>query len=103
MSQQKKRGISKASLLVGCFTRDRRMTEEYNEAQLRLIKVWDAHCKAEFADASVEDTMATMIQESESGTVPFVKSCSNNDWRLHSIFNRIVLRQVLSAANAKRY
>jgi carboxymethylenebutenolidase len=48
------------------------MTEEYNEAQLRLIKVWDAHCKAEFADASVEDTMATMIQESESGTVPFV-------------------------------
>jgi hypothetical protein len=61
----------RASILVGCKS-DRRMSEEYNEAQLRLITVWDAHCKAEFADANVEDTMATMIQESEGGTVPFV-------------------------------
>ncbi len=46
--------------------------EEYNESQMRLITVWDAHCKAEFADANVEDTMATMINDSDQGPIPFV-------------------------------
>ena len=45
---------------------------EYTEGQQRLIAIWDAHCKAEFSDASVEDTMATMIPESDDGPVPFV-------------------------------
>jgi len=49
-------------------------TDDYTEAQKRLVAVWDAHCKAEFADASVEDTMATMISDSADpgGPVPFV-------------------------------
>jgi len=48
--------------------------EQYTPSQLCLIKVWDAHCKAEFADASVEDTMATMIDDpnKDDGTTPFV-------------------------------
>ena len=48
------------------------MDEHYTEAQQRLIQVWDAHCKAEFEDSSVEDTMATMLSESEDGPIPFV-------------------------------
>jgi carboxymethylenebutenolidase len=55
--------------------------EEYTPSQLRLIEVWDAHVKAEFADANVEETMATMINGETTSvetdgtttvTVPFV-------------------------------
>ena len=45
---------------------------DYTEAQQRLIDVWNAHTKAEFADANVDETMATMVSESAYGPIPFV-------------------------------
>jgi carboxymethylenebutenolidase len=45
---------------------------EYTEAQQRLVDVWEAHTKAEFANKSVEDTMMTMISDSENGVIPYV-------------------------------
>ena len=41
----------------------------YTKSQQRLVEVWEEHMKCEFATKNVEDTMITMVEDTEK---PFV-------------------------------